>query len=88
MTLENDVNTVPLDISMTKGNKIKFFDISTISMNRHATKAKSFIDMIWKFYFVSYLKRDFGYMTKGIKIDQNTGEGPELMFIGSVQYNK
>ena len=69
ITLSNDRNTIPLEISMTKGNKIKFFDIDTLSTQKHASKAKTFSDMIWKLYFVSYLKRDFGYMTKGIKID-------------------
>lgn len=29
---------------------------------------------------------DFGYLQKGLAVDKKTGEGPELMFLGDVQY--
>jgi len=39
-------------------------------------------------YYKNLLKCDFGYMTKGIKVDHKTGHGPELMFVGDLRFNQ
>ena len=42
------------------------------------------MDRAKKMYFETLWKRDFGYVTKGLKVDSETGVGPELMFIGNM----
>ena len=55
-------------------------------MEKNATKAKSINDWMWRAYLQRISKSDFSYMTKGIKVDAKTGEGPELMILGDLTY--
>jgi hypothetical protein len=65
---------------------VKFFDIETLSMEKKAEKARSLQDQLWKLYYTNYLKMDFGYIQKGLTVDKKSGNGPELMFLGDLQY--
>jgi len=40
---------------------------------------------MWYLYYSNIWKRDFDYITKGIKVDKD-GNGPEVMFMGDVSY--
>ena len=49
-------------------------------MDKNPVKAESIKDNILKLYYVNIWKRDFSYITKGIKSE---GE-PEYMFVGKL----
>ena len=56
-------------------------------MEKNASKAKSINDWLWRAYLQKISKSDFSYMTKGLKVDAKTGEGPELMLLGDLTYS-
>ena len=78
----------PLEVIFDKGKAVNFFDLDTLAHEKNAIKAKSINDWLWRAYLQRISKSDFGYMTKGIKVDAKTGEGPELMLVGDLTYAK
>jgi hypothetical protein len=38
-------------------------------------------------YWRGVWKQDMGYLTKGIKVNGETGKAPELMFVGSLRFD-
>jgi hypothetical protein len=83
---KNEKNETPLEVMFEKGKVVQFFDLDTLSMEKHATKAKSLNDWLWKVYLQRVSNSDFSYITKGIKVDAKTGAGPELMLVGNLSY--
>ena len=45
------------------------------------------LDKIKALYFRGLWKQDLGYLTKGIKLDGETGKTPELMFVGNLKFD-
>lgn len=71
-------------MKLGRNSKVELFDLETIEMQSKEAEATSAIDKAKKFYFETVWKRDFGYITKGLKVDPETGLGPELLFVGNM----
>jgi len=74
-------------VKFEKNSKTTFFDLETTALEKKATKSLALTDSIRALYFQKFQGRDFGYMTKGIQYNKQTGEGPELMFVGDITLN-
>lgn len=88
MTFEkSEKNAEDLEVEMTKGSKVNFFDLDTIELDRKPKRALSLKDRILSAYYQNVWNRDFGYITKGLRVDGKSGEGPHMMFVGNLHFN-
>tara|TARA_B110000285_G_C14714909_1_gene419471 strand:- start:201 stop:365 length:165 start_codon:yes stop_codon:yes gene_type:complete len=47
----------------------------------------TFLDRIKALYWRGVWKQDMGYLTKGIKVNGETGKAQELMFVGNLRFD-
>ena len=69
------------------GSKTQFFDLETLETDLNVKQGITFLDRIKALYWRGVWKQDMGYLTKGIKVNGETGKAPELMFVGNLKFD-
>jgi len=61
--------------------------LETLETELNAKQGVNFLDKIKALYWRGVWKQDLGYLTKGIKVNAETGKAPELMFVGNLKFD-
>ena len=86
MHFETEKNAeTPFEVRFKSGQNTEFFDLDTLKTELNVKEADGIKDKIMAMYWKNIWKHDFGYITKGIEVNQ--GKGPELMFVGNLKFD-